>query len=198
MFILYGLVAGLVVGLLAGGRIERLADLRIRWAWLAIAGLAAQVVLFLPTVGDTLGVVAPLVYAGSSAAILAVILANLRVPGLALVAAGAACNVAAILANGGYMPVSAEALASLGWEIRRATRTAPRSPTPPWRRSPTSSRCRRGSRSRTSSASVTCSSRSGSPRRSPSRCAGATDRVVGGDSAARHAQRKEMRVASTA
>ena len=116
MFILYGVVAGLVAGLLAGGRIERLADLRIRWAWLAIAGLAAQVVLFVPTVGDTLGAVAPLVYAGSSAAILAVILANLRVPGLALVAAGAACNVAAILANGGYMPVSAEALASLGWE----------------------------------------------------------------------------------
>jgi hypothetical protein len=116
VFILYGVAAGLVVGLLAGGRIGRLADLRIRGAWLAIAGLAAQVFLFLPTVGDALGAVAPLIYAGSSAAILAVILANLRVPGFALMAAGAACNVAAILANGGYMPVSAGALASLGWE----------------------------------------------------------------------------------
>jgi hypothetical protein len=116
VFILYGVVAGLVVGLLAGGRIERLADLRIRWAWLAIAGLAAQIVLFIPTVGDALGAVAPLVYAGSSASILAVILANLRVPGLQLVAAGAACNLVAIVANGGYMPVSAGALASLGWE----------------------------------------------------------------------------------
>lgn len=116
MFILYGVVAGLAVGLLAGGRIERLADLRIRWAWLAIAALAAQVVLFLPSVGDALGPVAPWVYAGSSAAIFAVILANMRVPGLALVAAGAACNLAAIIANGGYMPVSAGALASLGWD----------------------------------------------------------------------------------
>ncbi len=115
MFILYGVVAGLVVGLLAGGRVDRLADLRIRWAWLAIAGLAAQIVLFIPTVGDALGGVAPLVYAGSSAAILAVILANLRVPGLQLVAAGAACNLVAIVANGGYMPVSGGALASLGW-----------------------------------------------------------------------------------
>jgi hypothetical protein len=116
VFILYGVVAGLLVGLLAGGRVDRLADLRIRWAWLAIAGLTVQVVLFLPMIGDALGPVAPWLYAGSTAAILAVILANLRVPGLALVAAGAACNVAAILANGGYMPVSAGALASLGWK----------------------------------------------------------------------------------
>ena len=116
MFILYGVIAGLVVGLLAGGRVDRLADLRIRWAWLAIAGLAAQVVLFLPTIGDALGPVAPWLYAGSTAAILAVILVNLRIPGLALVAAGAACNLAAIVANGGYMPVSPAALASLGWE----------------------------------------------------------------------------------
>lgn len=116
MFILYGVVAGLAVGLLTGGRIERLADLHIRWAWLAIAALAAQVVLFLPSVGDALGPVAPWAYAGSSAAIFAVILANMGVPGLALVAAGAACNLAAIIANGGYMPVSAGALASLGWD----------------------------------------------------------------------------------
>ena len=116
MFILYGVIAGLVVGRLAGGRVDRLADLRIRWAWLAIAGLAAQVVLFLPTIGDALGPVAPWLYAGSTAAILAVILVNLRIPGLALVAAGAACNLAAIVANGGYMPVSPAALAALGWE----------------------------------------------------------------------------------
>jgi hypothetical protein len=116
VFILYGVIAGLVVGRLAGGRVDRLADLRIRWAWLAIAGLAAQVVLFLPTIGDALGPVAPWLYAGSTAAILAVILVNLRIPGLALVAAGAACNLAAIIANGGYMPVSPAALASLGWE----------------------------------------------------------------------------------
>ncbi|MCU0504328.1 MAG: DUF5317 domain-containing protein [Chloroflexi bacterium] len=116
MFILYGVAAGLVVGLVSGGRIGRLADLRIRWAWLAIAGLAVQVLLFLTPVGDALGPVAPWAYAGSTAAILAVILANLRVPGLAIVAVGAASNLLAIVANGGYMPVSPGALATLGWE----------------------------------------------------------------------------------
>ena len=35
-------------------------------------------------------------------------------PGMPLVALGAACNLAAILANGGYMPASPGALAALG------------------------------------------------------------------------------------
>jgi hypothetical protein len=116
VFILYGVAAGLIVGRLAGGRVGRLADLRIRWAWLAIAGFAVQVLLFLTPVGEALGPVAPWAYAGSTAAILAVILANIRVPGLAIVAVGAASNLLAIVANGGYMPVSAAALAALGWE----------------------------------------------------------------------------------
>jgi hypothetical protein len=42
--------------------------------------------------------------------VLAAVVRNVRVPGLALVAVGAAANLAAIVANGGYMPVSAEAL----------------------------------------------------------------------------------------
>ena len=115
MFILYGVAAGIVVGLLAGGRFDRLADLRIRLAWLAIGALAVQVVLFLPAVGGTLGSLAAWAYVASSAAILAVVVANLRVPGVAVIGAGLACNLVAILANGGSMPASPTALASLGW-----------------------------------------------------------------------------------
>jgi hypothetical protein len=115
VFILYGVAAGIIVGRLLGGRFDRLADLRIRLAWLAIGALAIQVVLFLPAVGDALGSVASWVYVASNLAILAVIVANLRVPGLALIGAGLVLNLAAILANGGSMPASASALASLGW-----------------------------------------------------------------------------------
>ncbi len=115
MFILYGVVAGLVVGLLLGGRIGRLADLDLRLPWVAIAALAIQVVLFVPAIGDALGPVAPWVYAASTAAIVAVLLVNVRIAGIAIVAAGAACNLVAIVANGGYMPVSPAALAALGW-----------------------------------------------------------------------------------
>ncbi len=51
----------------------------------------------------------------SSAAILLVVVANVRVPGVAVIGAGLACNLVAIVANGGAMPASASALASLGW-----------------------------------------------------------------------------------
>jgi hypothetical protein len=44
----------------------------------------------------------------------AAVLRNIRLPGMPLVVLGAASNMAAILANGGYMPATPEALASLG------------------------------------------------------------------------------------
>lgn len=118
MFILYAVLAGIVAGYLLGGRLERIASVHVRWPWLAIAALAVQVVLFLPGVGDALGALAPAIYVASTAVVLAVILANARIPGVALMAIGAACNLAAIVANGGYMPASAEALLSLGWSER--------------------------------------------------------------------------------
>jgi hypothetical protein len=46
--------------------------------------------------------------------VVAAVLRNVRIMGMPVVAAGAASNVAAILANGGFMPASREALAALG------------------------------------------------------------------------------------
>ena len=45
---------------------------------------------------------------------LAAVLRNLDIPGVAVIAIGAACNLAAIMANGGYMPADPAALASVG------------------------------------------------------------------------------------
>ncbi len=117
MVLILSIVLGLVIGLLAGGRLERLGQVRITWAPLAITGLAIQLVLFSPPVvawiGD-LGAAGPVVYVGSTALVLAALLRNLRQPGLALIALGAALNAVVILANGGYMPVSPDALAAIG------------------------------------------------------------------------------------
>lgn len=117
MFILYAIVAGIVVGSLLGGRLANLARLRIRWAPLAVAGLAVQLALFTDLGGRLAGDLAPVVYVASTAAVLVVVLRNIRVPGLPFVAAGAACNLAAILANGGWMPADPDALASLGKDV---------------------------------------------------------------------------------
>lgn len=114
MFIVYAVPIGLLVGGLFGGRLERLGDLRFRLAWLALAGLLVQVVLFSSGVGDALGQLAPAVYVGSTLAVLAAVLANVRLPGLPLIAAGATLNLAAIVANGGYMPGDPGAYALAG------------------------------------------------------------------------------------
>ena len=116
MFILFAIPIGIVLGLLFGGQIGRLADLKFRWGWLAIGGLFVQVVLFSPPVADVIGAAGPPVYVASTAAVLIAVLRNLRIPGLALVAAGATCNLLAIAANGGIMPASRAAVASLGMD----------------------------------------------------------------------------------
>jgi len=118
MFILYAVVAGLLGGLLLRGRLETLADTRFRLGWLALVALAVQVVLFSPIAGDRLdAAVARWVYMGSTALVVVVVLANVRLPGLPIVLAGAVTNLAAIVANGGSMPASASALAATGQTI---------------------------------------------------------------------------------
>lgn len=116
MFILYALAIGLVLGVLVGGRVAGLAELRIRWAWLALAGLAVQLVLFTPLGTWIPADAVPPAYVASTAAVLAVVLRNVRIPGFALIALGAGLNLVAILANGGYMPADPDALATAGLE----------------------------------------------------------------------------------
>jgi hypothetical protein len=116
VFVLYAVVIGVAVGYLLGGRLDALGALRLRWPWLAIAGLAFQVVLFSGAVDDRLGGLGPALYVLSTAVVLAVVVANVRVPGLAIVAVGAVSNMAAILANGGHMPADPGALAVAGLE----------------------------------------------------------------------------------
>ena len=54
------------------------------------------------------------IYVGSTILVVIVVLANLRLTGLPIVLAGALSNLGAIVANGGSMPASPEALAQLG------------------------------------------------------------------------------------
>jgi hypothetical protein len=114
MFLLYAVVIGIVAGLLLGGRLAGLASLDFKWAPLALVGLAIQVALFAEPISDRVGDLGPVIYVGSTALVLVVVLRNLRIPGLPIVAVGAACNLLAIVANGGYMPASPAAAAAAG------------------------------------------------------------------------------------
>jgi uncharacterized protein DUF5317 len=117
MFLLYAIVMGLIVGVLVGGRLSGLASLEFRWAPLAILGLAIQIALFSGPVSDRVGDLGPWIYVASTALVLIVVLRNLRITGMPVVALGAASNLLAIVANGGYMPASPEAAAAAGRDV---------------------------------------------------------------------------------
>jgi hypothetical protein len=114
MFLLYAVVAGVGIGLLLGGRLSGLAALEIRWPAAIVGGLLIQVVLFSPPVAARVGGLGPVLYVASTLLVGAAVLRNWRVPGIPLVVLGAACNLAAILANGGSMPAGRAAIELMG------------------------------------------------------------------------------------
>jgi hypothetical protein len=114
VFILYAVVIGLALGLLLGRRLAGLSMLRFRLGWVMVAGLLVQVVLFSEPVTARIGELGPPIYVGSTLAVLAAVLVNVRIPGVAIVALGATSNLLAIVSNGGYMPASPGAMAALG------------------------------------------------------------------------------------
>jgi hypothetical protein len=114
MFILYALLIGLIVGVLSGGRVAGLAALHIRWGGAIALGLLVQVVLFTDSVAARVGDLGPIIYVASTVLVLAAVVRNHAITGMPVVAAGAVMNLAAIVANGGYMPAGESALAALG------------------------------------------------------------------------------------
>jgi hypothetical protein len=115
VFVLYAIPLGIAIGYLMGGRLDRLGQLQFEWGWLAVVGLAIQIVLFSGFVEAGLGRgVGEAIYVASTGAVLVAVWRNLSVPGLPVVAVGAISNLAAIVANEGIMPTTAEALAAAG------------------------------------------------------------------------------------
>ena len=114
MFILYAVLFGLFLGFVLGGRLSGLATVDFHWPWLAIGGFLVQLVLFTEPVRSVVGDLGPPLYVASTGAVLVAVIRNIRIPGMALVAVGAGANLAAIVANGGFMPVSEAAFAALG------------------------------------------------------------------------------------
>jgi hypothetical protein len=106
----------LVLGKLLGGRLSALAETPIRGKRLAFAAIGLQLVAFpsglLPWSTPTR--VASAIWLVSYGLLVWMLLLNARLAGTPLIAAGLLCNVAAIVANGGLMPVRGSALAAAG------------------------------------------------------------------------------------
>ncbi len=98
-----------------GGSLRRLGDLRLRvpgLLWLALASQVALIALPGPRTWWRVGLNLALYPLG-----LAFVWWNRRVPGMGLIGLGAACNLLAILANGGVMPASAAAVRAAGISV---------------------------------------------------------------------------------
>jgi hypothetical protein len=88
---------------LTGGRVARLAELRLRAPGLALGGIALQLLIVTVAPGG-LAELHEILHVASYALLGAFGWANRRVAGVPVVLAGGSLNLVAILANGGVMP----------------------------------------------------------------------------------------------
>ena len=115
MFLVAVVVLAALAVPLAGGRLGALVEVRLRHVWAIFAALGLEIAAMeLPGLPE--GFRAALMVAAYPVG--AVFLAaNWHLPGMPLVALGAALNLLAISVNGGVMPASPSALAGAGLEF---------------------------------------------------------------------------------
>ena len=108
---------GLVLGLAAGGRLENLLDVRLRWLPVLLVAAAARfgldAALATGGVPETLRLWLVLV---TYFYLTAMLLANRSLPGMVAAALGTVANGIAIVVNGGWMPVWQPSLAAAGFD----------------------------------------------------------------------------------
>ena len=120
-----GILLGLVLGLLAGGSLRNLAEIRLRWASL----LVVAVILRFGTeaaLGAGIDIVEALrlpLLAAAFAILLVALWINRTYPGLSLAFLGVLSNGIVILVNGGYMPIWGPTLTAAGLTPADVTRS---------------------------------------------------------------------------
>jgi hypothetical protein len=115
---LLGIALAIIVALLAGGKVDRLSNLRLTWLWLAPIAFVLQLLAVYGPDPFSGQLEIPLIV-GSHAALVVVALSNLREAGMAIAAVGLVMNLAVIVANGGLMPVAPETLQMAGRDASR-------------------------------------------------------------------------------
>jgi hypothetical protein len=93
---------------LSGGSLRRLADLKLRWIWLAPVALGLQVLIITIAPGGNKTLHA-LVHIGTYVLIGLFLWINRSIAGAPVIGLGALSNTIAIVVNGGVMPASATA-----------------------------------------------------------------------------------------
>jgi hypothetical protein len=106
------LAIGVVAGLVIHGRIDNLARLRFRWAWLVVAVLLVRGAILLTPLRHIDGV--QYLYLAALTALVAWTVWQIElVRGIWLVAAGSTLNLVVVAANGARMPVAPDVAGTL-------------------------------------------------------------------------------------
>lgn len=115
MFLLAAVVVGLMAGLLRAALFKRpLRSYDFRLPWLVFIAFVPQLVAFiLPTKALLPDLWASVALICSQAGLLIFALLNLRKPGFWLLGLGLTLNLAVIVLNGGWMPISPETVATM-------------------------------------------------------------------------------------
>ena len=112
MILILAVLFSIAVGLLLGGKLTRLAGLPFKHGWLAFVAVALQVIAVY--VQGTRG--PAILFMLSYAVLILLVLINIRLAGVPLIGLGLGLNALVIAANGGYMPVTPEAVSRAGLE----------------------------------------------------------------------------------
>ena len=115
VFLDIGILA-VMLGKLLGGKLSNLGAVSLSAKWLAFAAIGLQIAAFPSDVlpWSTPTGAAKVLWLVSYVLLVSFLVVNRSLPGVLVVAAGVACNLFAILANGGLMPVLRSALAASG------------------------------------------------------------------------------------
>ena len=117
LIFLTAMVIGGALGLLAGGRIEHLANVRLRWIGVLLVGLFLRFGIGAAVdagIGQVQAWRLPL-YDLAFVLVLVALWRNRSYPGLSLAFVGVSLNLLAITVNGGYMPVWLPSLTAAGF-----------------------------------------------------------------------------------
>ena len=109
------ILLALIVGAIAGGRIPRIADLKLRWTILLVVALGLRIAAA-ATRQTGIGADIPVgwAYVAAYGLIFAWLWFNWRVPGLQIASVGIGANMAAVLINAGQMPIWSAAFSAAG------------------------------------------------------------------------------------
>jgi len=117
--ILIALCLILLLGLVAvGGRVSNLATTNVKWGWLApLAFLMQAYLIFFPADRMT-GLLSArsLLLTASHALLLVVVWQNRHLGGVKLIGLGLLLNFLVMALNGGFMPITPEALTQIGYD----------------------------------------------------------------------------------